>query len=272
MDLHDVTGGTREMLETAHEHDLALQEQYGVKLYTYWFDDVRGTAFCLFDADREGAIQDLHKAAHGNVPHQIIPVDIMAVKSFLGRITDPLPETTTVPSADHAHVDAAFRTVMFTDLKDSTAMTAQLGEDKALHLLRVHNRLIRQALREHGGSEVKHTGDGIMASFARSSDAIKCAIAIQGAFASHNAETPQHPMYVRIGMDAGEPVEESGDLFGSTVQLASRLCALAEPEQILTSKTVCQECASARASFAYLGERVLKGFASPAPVYAVSWQ
>jgi class 3 adenylate cyclase len=260
------------MLKSAHEHDLALQEQYGVKLYTYWFDDVRGTAFCLFDADREGAIQELHTAAHGNVPHQIIPVNIMAVKSFLGRITDPLPEATTVPSADHAQIDAAFRTVMFTDLKDSTAMTAQLGEEEALHLLRIHNRLIRQALRKHGGSEVKHTGDGIMASFACSSDAVDCAIAIQGAFAAYNAETSRHPMYVRIGLDAGEPVEESGDLFGSTVQLASRLCAHARPEQILASKTVCEECTSTGSSFAYLGERELKGFASPAPVYEVGWQ
>jgi class 3 adenylate cyclase len=272
MDLHSIPGATHRELAEAHRQDLEIQEDFNVKLLTYWYDSERGTAFCLVDAPDEGAIRQLHAQSHGNVPHQIIPVDIMAVKAFLGRITDPLPEDIARPSASGASVDAAFRVVMFTDLKDSTAMTSRLGEAKALELLQVHNRYIRDALRAHQGSEVKHTGDGIMASFARAAVAVDCAIAVQRAFALHNAGDPDQPMYVRIGLHGGEPIEESGDLFGAAIQLAARLCAQSEPGQILASAVVKDECQQKDLAFVPMGARVLKGFEHPVEVYAVEWQ
>ena len=124
------------------------------------------------------------------------------------------------------HGPAALRVIMFTDLKDSTAMTTRLGETKALHLLRIHNAFTRNALREHAGREVKHLGDGIMASFASVVQALDCAISIQKTLASFNCENAETPLHLRIGLSAGEPVEDDNDLFGATVQLAARLCAL----------------------------------------------
>jgi class 3 adenylate cyclase len=106
---------------------------------------------------------------------------------------------------------------MFTDLKDSTLMTTLYGDAKALHLIHVHNALTRNALGAHQGSEIKHRGDGIMASFASVPDAVECAIAIQKAFAAYNQEHPETSLYLRIGLSAGEPIEEHGDLFGQAV-------------------------------------------------------
>jgi class 3 adenylate cyclase len=122
-----------------------------------------------------------------------------------------------------------FRAIMFTDLKDSTLMTTLYGDSKALHLLHIHNPLTRNSLKVHRGREVKHTGDGIMASFDSVPDAVGCAVAIQKAFAAYNKENPEAPLYLRIGLSAGEPIEEHGDLFGKAVQLAARLCGHAEP-------------------------------------------
>jgi len=271
MDLHELPEASHSELAEAHKKDLEIQDDFGVNMLTYWYDHERGTAFCLVDAPNEDSIRQLHHHAHGNLPHQIISVDIMAVRSFLGRISDPLPDDIGRVEAGGSEIDAAFRAIMFTDLKDSTAMTSRLGEDKALALLEVHNQLIRKSLREHGGSEVKHTGDGIMASFASSAEAISSAVAIQQAFATHNATRPDEAMYVRIGLHGGEPVERSGDLFGSTIQMAARLCAKCEPGQILVSDVVKSSCESADLPFTDMGQVEVKGFEAPVEVYTVSW-
>lgn len=271
MDLHELPEANHNELAEAHKKDLEIQDDFGVNMLTYWYDNERGTAFCLVDAPGEDSIRQLHHHAHGNLPHQIIEVDIMAVRSFLGRISDPLPDDIGRVEAGGSEIDAAFRAIMFTDLKDSTAMTSSLGEDKALALLEVHNRLIRKSLREHGGSEVKHTGDGIMASFASSGDSVSSAIAIQQAFATHNAAQPDEAMYVRIGLHGGEPVERSGDLFGSTIQMAARLCAQCEPGQILVSDVVRSSCERGDPPFVDMGQIEVKGFEAPVEVYTVSW-
>ncbi len=271
MDLHEIPGANNNDLAEAHKKDLAIQNDFGVKMLTYWYDAERETAFCLVDAPNEDSIRELHHHAHGNIPHQIIPVDIMAVRSFLGRISDPLPDDFGHVGAGDPEIDTAFRIVMFTDLKDSTAMTSKVGDDKAMKLLEVHNRLIRDSLREHGGSEVKHTGDGIMASFASSDEGVSSAITIQQAFAARNIEQPDESMYVRIGLHGGEPIERGGDLFGSTIQMAARLCAKCEPEQILISSIVRDTCGRNGLRFVNAGRVEVKGFDAPVEAHTVSW-
>ena len=110
-----------------------------------------------------------------------------------------------------------------------------------------------------GGREVKHTGDGIMASFVSTVAAVRCAIRIQRALAAHEQANKEVPVKVRIGAAAGEPVENHLDLFGSTVQLAARLCSHAEPEQSLVSNAVAELCLGKGLTFQDLGEVLLKG-------------
>jgi class 3 adenylate cyclase len=99
-----------------------------------------------------------------------------------------------------------FRTILFTDIEGSTALTQRLGDAKAREVLREHERIVREALAAHGGSEVKTMGDGFMASFGSATKALECAIAIQRAFAERNASLPAHP--VAKGDSPGrEPVE-----------------------------------------------------------------
>ena len=121
------------------------------------------------------------------------------------------------------------------------------------------------------GVEVKHTGDGIMASFLSAAATVRCASRIQAELARHQAEHPEKPLKARIGAAAGEPIEHHQDLFGSTVQLAARLCAHAEPEQILVSNVVVELCHGKRLSFKDLGEVSLRGFDQPVRVHAAAW-
>ena len=270
MDRHFVEGATHHTVSHAHEMDLNIQHKHGVKFLTYWFDEERSTAFCLIESPDKETIQAAHDEAHGLVPHEILEVDPGIVEAFLGRVKDPTPVDTSESPEDL--IDGAFRAIMFTDLEDSTLMTTTLGDSRALHLLHVHNALTRNALRETGGQEVKHTGDGIMASFADVPQAVDCAVAIQRAFAIHNAHNADEEMHLRIGISAGEPIEEGGDFFGNTVQLAARLCDHAEADQILIADEVRNLCQDIELSFSDLGEITPKGFEAAVHVYTVSWQ
>ncbi len=269
MDRHYVEGATRHAVADAHQKDLALQDKYNVKFLTYWFDEMRCTAFCLIEAPNRDTIERAHDEAHGLVPNEIIQVDPAVVDAFLGRIKDP--PATSPEKSEGTRVDPGFRAIMFTDLKDSTRMTTLYGDAKALHLLHVHNALTRNSLNAHRGREIKHTGDGIMASFVSVPDAVECAIAIQKAFAAYNQEHAEAPLYLRIGMSAGEPIEEHGDLFGKAVQLAARLCAHAEPSRILIDQVVLDQWSGKQLPFADLGEVTPKGFVYAVRVYEVQW-
>jgi class 3 adenylate cyclase len=254
MDRHDMKGTRPEDVAQDHLKDLEVQDRYGVKWLTYWFDEERGTTFCLVDAPDKETAQQAHREAHGHVAGEIIEVALSAVEAFLGRISDPKPAT----GSTRMELDPGIRTIMFTDIVGSTEMTARLGDRMATELVRAHDALVRRALSRWGGREVKHTGDGIMASFDTTSAAAECARTIQQTFASYNLANAE-PIHVRIGLHAGEPVEDNNDLFGSTVQLASRLCGAAEADQILVSQEMRDSCGNPH-GFIDLGSRSLKGF------------
>jgi class 3 adenylate cyclase/pimeloyl-ACP methyl ester carboxylesterase len=168
----------------------------------------------------------------------------------------------------------AFRTILFTDMEGSTARGQRLGDARAQAVRRTHDKIVRDALGVHGGGEIKHTGDGIMASFALASQAVACAIAIQEAIATQShPETaqPAAPLRVRVGLNAGEPIAEEQDLFGTAVDLAARIAATAEPGEILVSDVVRQLVAGKGFLFNNRGEHALKGFEDPVRVWAVLW-
>jgi len=166
-----------------------------------------------------------------------------------------------------------FRAVVFTDLVDHTRMMAALGDDQGREVLREHERITRQVLSAHGGTEVKAMGDGFMASFLGVTDAVLCAIALQRQIEARNAtSTPDSPpLSIRIGINAGEPIEEDGDLFGAAVILASRIAATAGAGEILVSNAVRE--LSAGKNFRFLAREPFqpKGYDEPIGVWAVDW-
>lgn len=271
MDRHFLEGATRHAVETAHKQDLEIQDDFDVHIMTYWFDEARSTAFCLADAPNAQALRDLHAHSHGFVPNEITEVDPLTVQAFLGRIEDPVTHPGADEGSDQTKIEPAFRLIMFTDLKDSTQLAVQLGDEKAMHLLRIHNALTRDALRVHNGREVKTTGDGFLLSFTEAADALECALAIQKAFAEYNEKHPNETLFVRIGVAAGEPIEEKGDLYGAAVNLASRICAQAKAGGVLIAKIVLDEIKEeGRFQFISRGKMTLKGFDQPVEVFEVS--
>ncbi len=265
LDRHDLSGLTAADIAEAHRKDLEVQGRYGVRFLTYWFDERRGSGFCLIDAPDADTAMRVHEEAHGGVATEVIQVDLSAVEAFLGRVADPAPLAAGRPPA----VDPAVRAVMFTDIVDSTGMTARLGDVRAVEMVRAHDAMVRRALRDEGGREVKHTGDGIMASFSDADAAVRCACAIQRAFEAFNLASAES-LRVRIGIHVGEPVEDSRDLFGVAVQMAARLCQIADPDTIVVSEAV-RALLPERVEATGLGPRHLKGFAEPVALYEVRW-
>ncbi len=164
-----------------------------------------------------------------------------------------------------------FRTVLFTDIVGHTDMMQRLGDAKGRDVLREHERITRETLKVHGGSEVKTMGDGFMASFGSVTSAMECAIALQRAFATHTESMPE-PLHVRVGLNAGEPIEEDGDLFGATVILASRIAAKAGAGEILIPEPVRHLLSGKTFVFSDRGEYEMKGFDDAVRLYEVKWR
>jgi class 3 adenylate cyclase len=262
MDRHEFVGLTAAEAAEAHLKDLAIQDQFGVRFLTYWFDDERQTAFCLARAPDKSAMEAAHRASHGFIANQIVEVDRRVMERFMGGIVDHSP--------GEPYVETAFRTILFTDIEGSTRLTQRVGDARAMSVLRTHDEVVRNAIESHGGSEVKHTGDGLMAAFRSVVSGLESAVQIQQRLAGTNSG-PGEPLKVRIGMSAGEPVTEHGDLFGAAVQLAARLCGRAEPGAILVSGAVRDLALGKRFAFRKRGPLRLKGFDEPMQAFEVDW-
>jgi class 3 adenylate cyclase len=273
MDIHNLPEGTTaEDVGKAHEKDVETQKKYGVEFTKYWINEKAGKVFCLCHAPNVEAAEHVHREAHGLMPNKFIEVQPELAEGFLGGIETNQAGAAIFAGGGADARDPGIRTVLFTDIVNSTSLTDSLGDEAALTMLGVHDTIVRDALAASGGREVKHTGDGIMASFVSAANAVRCAIQIQRELDKHAQTNPERSLRVRVGAAAGEPVEQNNDLFGSTVQLAARLCAHAQPEQILVSNAIPDLCIGKGLLFEELGEVVLKGFGQPVRAHAAAWK
>jgi len=163
-------------------------------------------------------------------------------------------------------------TVMFTDIAGSTAMTQELGDAGAQEVVRAHNRIVREALSAFAGKEVKHTGDGIMASFNKTSDGVDASIQMQREISKHNKDQPSLPLHIKIGLNAGEPIAEENDLFGTVVQLSARIVDKAAADEIFVSEIIRGICAGKNYNFLKRGGFPMKGFDEDINLFEVPWK
>lgn len=266
MDVHEGLGdATPEDVAEAHRRDLEMQDEYGVRFLSYWFNDPEGKTFCLVESPDIDSLVRCHKVAHGLTPHEVIEVETPTLAGFMGATQNDATDRATV----EGRPDTALRAIMFTDIQGSTDVSTQYGDEVAVGLIRRHNEIVRDALSRFGGSEVKHTGDGILSSFVSVSRAVEASVAIQRA--SHSSVADGPALAFKIGLSAGEPVEESEDLFGASVNLAARICAHAAGGQTLVAGTVRDLAIGKDLRFVSQGAIGLKGFPDPVLLYEVDW-
>jgi hypothetical protein len=248
MDRHEIPGATAADIAAAHMKDLGVQDRFGVR-------------FLLMEGPDREAVEAAHREAHGLMPSEVIEVDETVVRGFFGRLNTHPP--------GEIYTDSAFRAILFTDIVGSTRLTQELGDLAAMQLVREHDAAVRSGLARFGGSEVKHTGDGIMAVFDSASRAVGAATHIQRALKEGTGANER--LRVRIGVAAGEPVNEHDDLFGAAVQQAARLCECAQPDSIVVSSGVHDLCRGKGITFSDRRSIDAKGFDEPIETYEVHW-
>ena len=234
MDVHEVQGAEALDLAEAHRKDMKLQDKYHCKCMTYWFDAIKGNAFCLIEAPDKTSMRGMHKESHGLVPNKIIEVHQDVVAAFLGRTGDP-EDAEVTDTGLKVFSETAFRIILVTGLKDPVLLQHALGAQKSAALIERLNSLIRKELSAHHGREVEHAGSGFIISFTSAVKAVSCALAIQKNLSAADKKMSEF----EIGIGAGEPIEKSDKVFGDTIQLARHLCSISHSNnQVLVSNEV----------------------------------
>ncbi len=252
MDRHDLPEAvTAEEVARLHQEDLKIEHKFGCKGMTYWFDEVRKTAFCLVQAPNKQALQDMHNEAHGAVANRIIEVEPSIVESFLGRIEDPVKAQNTDLNIIN---DPAFRILMVVRLNPCLSENNLKACDKAL------TRIVK----DYMGKEVQSGSGRRLISFRSVSDALNCAqnlieyfednktalqgitkstsdiILVNGTMSAKDSEstndfTSSNQLKIKIGLSSGLPFEHEEGLFKETIDHAQRLCNAVQGKIIITS-------------------------------------
>jgi class 3 adenylate cyclase/tetratricopeptide (TPR) repeat protein len=163
--------------------------------------------------------------------------------------------------------------VVFSDLVDSTALLARLGDDRMDGVRRAHVKDVTDAVSLNGGRVIKTLGDGVMASFESALGALRAAAAIQAAVERLDAEQGGIGVAARVGVAAGEPIPDGDDLHGMSVVIASRLSSAAGSGEVLVQDLV-QALVASRDGIALKGARDydLKGLPAPARASELLWR
>lgn len=242
MDLHILPGVKAREVAEAHRRDLLIQDDHRCNCMTYWIDEKRGNVFCLIEAPDRIAVSEMHRKAHGLIPHKIIEVNSRLVESFLGRISDP--DDAVMMDGFKVFSDESRRSLMVIKMPDPVLLKHALGE-KAGGIQRSQHYIIHKELTSHEGNEVKQGGDDYTASFASAANAIRCAVSVRDVLAGMSPENAAP----RFGIYVGDPVAISDDLFGDAIQMAGILGGIAKEFEIALSAEVREMASRDRMTF-----------------------
>lgn len=230
MDRHDGLDATAKSLAEAHQQDLKVQKKFSCKAHTYWYDEGKQIAFCLIEAPDKKSVEEMHRNSHGLVPNHIVEVQSKIVEYFLGRISDP----DFVNTPEQFINETAFRSILYIDCKRMLLKSKSLINSEP-ELNKILNDVIRPALNDFNGIEIKINNEGLMASFTSVTKSLNCALKIQKRIGELNKESENHKIIASIGLSTGYPVANGDDFFGETVLLAKRLSEIANGQNIILS-------------------------------------
>ena len=232
LDIHrNMTGITADDLYAAHLKDVEVQDTHGVCYHKYWWNEEAGRVFCLVEGPNREACDAVHREAHGLVADDLIEVDPKLLDAFMGSA---LTNQYGMALAGQ-EPDSALRVILFTEIVNLDEAATLANDAHALNVVAEHDALIRASLSQHGGREVRHTGEGILACFSGVSTALRFACDVQRHYATLPQDEYGYAPQLRIGITAGEPVERDQNLFGISVRTARNICNAAYPGEVCVS-------------------------------------
>jgi class 3 adenylate cyclase len=207
---------------------------------------------------------DTSRAAAAKIPDaRLVELPASENDLFLGDTAPVLAEIERFlrePEAGATH-DRVLATVLFTDIVASTERLAAGGDDAWRRTMDDHDRTMERLVAAYGGRIVKPTGDGILATFDGPARAVRCAAELLDAAAAEG-------ITLRAGLHTGEIEIRPTDVTGIAVHIANRISALANPSEILVSRTVVDLTAGSGLQFEGRGEHQLKGVPGTWPTFA----
>ena len=232
MDRHDLPESvTAEEVARLHQEDLKVEDDFGCKGLTYWFDEQRKTAFCLVNAPNRQALVDMHNHAHGAVPNSIVEVDPNIVESFLGRIEDPVKAKNKDLNIIN---DPAFKVLMIIELKNYNL--SGVSQPAYQENLRNFQNKIYDLVAQYKGRSVQSIAHNYLFSFDSVTHALNCSLAIKRNFEASMANGPMRDTRLHVGLSSGVPFEQEEGLFNSAIKVAENLCNFVYGEIVTTSE------------------------------------
>jgi len=249
-----------------HKIDLTEASKLNADVQKYYINYESNMAFCVIDAQTKEDAENVHNRTLA--PEKIIEVDQMMLDMFLGAGSVNEYDAATFDSGnDGSELDPGERIILFTDLVGSREMTHRLGDDEAMNLLRKHNSIIRNSLKINDGREIKHTGDGIMAPFLSTDNALEFSSKVKEDFLLNKDGGYRQDLEIIIGLHSGFPVEENNDLFGTSVQVAARVCDHAIANQTLLTITAKEKCKNHHFKIKHSNNAKFKGVSDEISIY-----
>jgi len=269
LDIHNLVDDLPPMEDIFEMHKIDLMEasKINADVPKYYINYDSNMAFCVINAKSKEDAERVHNKTLA--PDKIIEVDPIMLDMFLGAGSVNEYDAATVSSEKGESVlDPGERIILFTDLVGSTEMTHRLGDKDAMTLLRKHNSIIRNSLKINDGREIKHTGDGIMASFYSVDKALEFSTRINEDFFQFNKKSQfSNDLKIKIGLHSGFPVEENNDLFGTSVQVAARVCDHASENQTLVTDTAKEKCNNQNFKIQHTENAKFKGVSEEVSIY-----
>jgi predicted ATPase/class 3 adenylate cyclase len=233
--------------------------------------------------------EQLQEESHRLDETHVVQLALDTIESELDERVDPEPSSDAAeqvpapeladesPKSDHAEPSAedplaplVFRVIAFTDLESSTSYMARKDRD-ARTAMREYDRRTRKTLEKHGGRHWKGTGDGVLATFSTVTEALVWVVEFQKDI-EEAVESGELPLRVRVGVHAGETIEDLDDVYGTAVNLAARVVDQAGPGEVLVTGAVQEMALGGQHRFSSRGKVELKGIPEPIGLYSLDWR
>ncbi|MBT8298908.1 MAG: DUF4242 domain-containing protein [Maribacter sp.] len=209
---------TAEKVAQLHKEDLRVEQKFGCRGLTYWFDDQGKTAFCLVEAPDKEAIKEMHNHAHGEIPQHIIQVNEELVASFLGRLKDPDEvENKSLKLID----DPSLRVIL---VMETSNYLNRLDANQFSIFTGKFHKSVTKAFKHFEGSIVKKDNNSYLVSFKTATNAVLCALKIQSSYKYITPKFDARNRRLNIGICAGKPVTAQDGIFAEAIAKATQMC------------------------------------------------
>uniref|UniRef100_UPI00321700B2 nickel-binding protein n=1 Tax=uncultured Draconibacterium sp. TaxID=1573823 RepID=UPI00321700B2 len=216
-----------EAMAQKHLDDIKIQHKFNCRKLSYWYDEKRNIAFCLFEAPSRNNLNEMHKYAHKGVPSQIIEVSPKIIESLISQI-----EAAHIPAEIDLNIaPSSLTTIMASKLEQNEISSFDINELEIIY--KKHGKEVRETAQQYNGTIISNDGTSFVVAFKSASAAITCALKIHKQFHSlQSADSTK--LNLKIGISGCSPAHKETTYYNDTIKLAKRLCYISQKKILVT--------------------------------------